>query len=132
MRALYNQLVVAVSDPCEYVGVTGEQCDRVKQLLSTKQKRKRAPSVYNMYASACIKAKGGIKKFGEGGPIMKQCAAEYREDKKKGGFRYKVETPPDSGKSFQGYTKGGQAQLWKGRDMAKEWHDLYRKIGGGR
>ena len=78
-----------MSDPCKFVGIEGEKCDRLHELLSRKTSRttrKRAPSVYNLYIKECIKTKGGIKKFGEAAPIMRQCAGEYKEDKKKGAF----------------------------------------------
>lgn len=123
-----------MSNPCEVVGVAGEQCEKLKQLLKENpcpSRAKRAPSFYNLFSRECIKAKGGIKKFGEAGPIMRQCATEYREDKAKGSYRYKVSMPnggnPDS---YQGYTKGNEAQLWKGRDLQAEWQALYRKVSG--
>lgn len=119
-----------MSDPCDFVGVEGEKCDRLKQLLARPSpKKKRAPSFYNLFAKECIKAKGGIKKFGEAAPLMRQCAAEYREDKAKGKFRYEVQMPANP--SYQGYVKGNEAQLWKGRDLQKEWQTLYRKVSGG-
>jgi len=117
-----------MSDPCKFVGIEGEKCDRLHELLSRKTSRttrKRAPSVYNLYVKECIKTKGGIKKFGEAAPIMRQCAGEYKEDKKKGAFRYKFEAPAVQ-------TGGEQPVLWKGRDMQKEWRDLYGKISGVR
>ena len=116
-----------MSDPCRFVGVEGDQCTRLNQLLQSNPcihgKGKRAPSAYNMYIKACLKAKGGVKKFGEAGPKMRECATEYKEDKGKGKTRYVVEVPP---------TVGGQegAVLWKGRDMLKEWNDLYGKVSG--
>jgi len=95
------------------------------QLLSSPKPRpKRAPSQYNLYAKACIKAKGGIRKFGEAGGLMKQCAKEYREDKARGRFRYEVEVPLEVAQA--------SPTLWKGRDLQKEWRDLYGKVSGRR
>jgi len=112
-----------MSDPCKFVGVVGEQCDRLHQVLASPRARgKRAPSFYNLYVKACLASKGGIKKFGEAAPKMRECSAEYKEDKRKGQFRYKVEVPPS--------VSGSSPQLWKGRDLQAEWHDLYRKVSG--
>ena len=113
-----------MSDPCGYVGVRGEQCSRLMQLLSPKPRPKRAPSQYNLYAKACIKAKGGIRKFGEAGGLMKQCAKEYKEDKTRGRFRYEIEMPPEVAQT--------SPTLWKGRDLQKEWKDLYGRVSGKR
>lgn len=116
-----------MSDPCIFVGVEGEKCDKLHQLLKDNPCRptarpKRAPSTYNLYVKECIKNKGGIKKFGEAAPIMRQCASEYREDKAKGQFRYKFEVPvPQS---------TGNPQLWKGRNLQAEYRDLYRRVSG--
>jgi len=114
-------------DPCEYVGVTGAQCDRLNRLLEASQpktRKKRAPSFYNMYTKACLVAKGGVKKFGQAGPLMKECAGEYREDKKTGKWRYEVEAPPQA--------SNPNPSLYKGRDMQKEWKDLFGKVSGRR
>lgn len=85
-------------------------------------KPKRRPTFYNLYVKACIIAKGGIKKFGEAGKIMSKCAAEYREDKAKGKFRYEVEMPPSE--------PSEGAVLWKGRDLQAEWLALYKRLTG--
>lgn len=85
---------------------------------------KRVPSAYNLYIKACLKAKGGVKKFGEAGPKMRVCAGEYKEDKAKGKARYEVEVPQSP--------IGAQSTLYKGRDMQKEWRDLYGRISGKR
>ncbi len=114
-----------MSDPCQFVGVEGEKCDKLHQLLKDNPcrpavKPKRAPSAYNLYVKECLKSKGGVKTFGEAGPKMRQCATEYKEDKTKGQFRYKFEMPtPQS---------TGSSPLWKGRDIQAEWDNLYRKI----
>lgn len=124
-------MVIDLSDPCKYVGVEGEKCDKLHRLLESNpcpipgRAKKRAPSTYNLYVKECIKAKGGIRKFGEAAPIMRECAGEYKEDKRKGAFRYKFEVPAVQ-------TGGEQPVLWKGRDMQKEWSDLYGKISGAR
>ena len=116
-----------MSNPCKTVGVTGQECDTLKQLLAQlcpgKTKKKRKPSFYNMYVKSCIASKGGVKKFSQAGPLMKQCALEYKEDKKTSKFRYKVETPPEQ-------TAQANPQLWKGRDLQKEWNALYKKLAG--
>jgi hypothetical protein len=112
-----------LTDPCAYVGVEGVKCEKLYELLASKPTRqKRAPSQYNLYVKECIKAKGGVKRFGEAGGLMKKCAAEYKEDKSKGKLRYKVEMPsqPDN------------PELWKGRDLRKEYADLYARISGRR
>jgi hypothetical protein len=119
-----------MSDPCKFVGVEGEQCNKLHQVLQSnpcigRGKTKRQPSVYNKYVGACIKAKGGIRKFGEAGPIIRQCAAEYKEDKPKGKFRYEFEMPQSS-------PSGQPSTLWHGRDLQAEWSNLYGKISGRR
>lgn len=53
---------------------------------------------------------------------MKQCAAEYKEDKKTSKFRYKVEKPPERTQD--------NPELWKGRDLRKEWNTLYKSLTG--
>lgn len=115
-----------LSDPCKYVGVEGEQCNRLHEVLdanpSPRRAGKRAPSFYNLFVKACFEAKGGVKKFGEAGPKMRECATEYKEDKAKGKFRYHVEAPATP--------SGSSSQLWKGRDLQAEWRDLYRKVSG--
>lgn len=117
-----------MTDPCKYVGVEGTQCDKLHQVLDsnpcTRKSGKRAPSAYNLYIKACLKAKGGVKKFGEAGPKMRQCATEYKEDKAKGKARYEVEAPQA--------VVGSQSTLWKGRDLQREWTDLYGKVSGRR
>jgi hypothetical protein len=119
-----------MSDPCKFVGVEGEKCDRLHQLLKDNpcratSKTKRAPSAYNLYVKECIKNKGGIRKFGEAAPIMRQCATEYKEDKSKGQFRYKFDMPTAQ-------SSGSSAQLYKGRDLQAEWRDLHRRVSGGK
>jgi len=114
-----------MSDPCEFVGVEGEKCDRLHQLIDRPAPRtKRAPSAYNLYVKECIKEKGGIRKFGEAAPLMRQCAVEYKEDKAKGKYRYTFEMPKPQ--------VGDSSTLWKGRDMQAEWRDLYGRISGKR
>lgn len=115
-----------MSDPCRYVGVEGEQCDKLHQVLEAAQahKPKRKPSSYNLYVKACLKAKGGVKSFGEAGPKMKQCAQEYKSDKDKGHFRYEVEMPVEPG--------APGPVLWKGRDLQKEFASLYGRVSGKR
>lgn len=122
-------LEIELANPCEYVGVEGEQCTRLHELLKDNPcrstgKAKRAPSTYNLYVKACIKQKGGIRKFGEAAPIMRQCASEYKEDKSKGKLRYAIEMPPSQ--------SGGSSTLWKGRDLQAEWSDMYGKLSGKR
>lgn len=41
-------------------------------------REKRAPSAYNMFVAECFKRSGGVKGFGEAGPMMKKCAAEWK------------------------------------------------------
>ena len=89
--------MVKTIDPCEYVGVTGIQCQRLNQIIEgsqppkkRKKNKKRAPSFYNLYIKACFAEKGGVKKFSQAGPLMTKCAKEYRADKKKGDYRYEV------------------------------------------
>jgi hypothetical protein len=115
-----------MSDPCQFVGVEGEKCDRLQELLSRRPapRAKRAPSQYNLYVKECIKTKGGIRKFGEAAPIMRQCASEYKEDKSKGKFRYAFEMPASR--------SGESPVLWKGRDLQAEWRDLYGRVSGKR
>lgn len=119
--------MIQLANPCEYVGVQGEQCSRLTQLLkdscgSRQGKAKRAPSAYNLYVKECIKSKGGIRKFGEAAPIMRQCASEYKDDKAKGKFRYTFEMPASQ--------SGGSSTLWKGRDLQAEWSDMYGRLSG--
>lgn len=73
---------------------------------------------------ACLKAKGGVKSFGEAGPKMRQCAQEYKQDKAKGQLRYEVETPVAPGVAAPA--------LWKGRDLQKEFAALYGRVSGNR
>jgi hypothetical protein len=114
---------INLSDPCKYVGVSGEQCEKVHDLLSQcGVRRKRLPSQYNMYVKACLQAKGGVKKFGQAGQLMRQCATEYKEDKSKGKFRYEFEMPVSP--------QQPQKTLWKGRDIQAEWNELYKSISG--
>ena len=119
---------IKLSDPCKFVGVEGEQCQKLHQVLDSnpcmRKGGKRAPSAYNLYIKACLKAKGGVKKFGEAGPKMRVCAGEYKEDKAKGKARYDVEVPHTA--------VGSQPTLWKGRDLRKEWAEMYAKISGRR
>jgi len=117
-----------MSDPCRFVGVEGEKCERLHEVLQSnpcikKVGTKRQPSIYNLYVGACIKAKGGIRKFGEAGPIVRQCAVEYKEDKSKGKFRYQFEQP-------QRTSSGEAPTLWKGRDLQAEWNNLYARVSG--
>lgn len=53
---------------------------------------------------------------------MKQCAVEYKQDKKTSKWRYKVEKPPEQTQN--------NPQLWKGRDLQKEWKNLFNKLTG--
>jgi len=119
---------MSLSDPCKFVGVEGEQCNRLHQVLESnpcrKGKTKRAPSTYNLYIKACLGAKGGVKKFGEAGPKMRECATEYNADKAKGKFRYHVEIPASGGSQ--------SPALWKGRDLQAEFAQLYGRVSGKR
>lgn len=116
-----------MSDPCKRVGVEGEQCEKLRQVLaeaSRPQRVKRAPSSYNLYVKACIKAKGGVKTFGEAAPLMRQCATEYKQDKAAGKPRYPVEMPATA--------SAPERPLWKGRDLQAEWAALYHRVQGER
>jgi len=42
-----------------------------------REKEKRAPSAYNTFIGTCMK-KAHIKSFGEAGPEMRKCAAEWK------------------------------------------------------
>lgn len=113
-------------DPCKFVGVEGDQCQRLHQLLEAppKTRKKRAPSIWNLYSKACITAKGGVQKFGQMGPLMKECGGEYREDKKAGKWRYVFEVPQQA--------SNPNPTLYKGRDLQAEWKDMYERISGRR
>lgn len=74
------------------MGATDEELASVTCVGETPRRhKKRAPSPYNKYIKQCFLAKGGVKSFGEAAPLMKECAREYREDKKRGEFRYKID-----------------------------------------
>jgi len=66
---------------------------------------------------------GGVKKAGGLGPAMKQCALEYREDKEKGKYRYKVVVPPKE-------VDPDNPEIWKGRDLRAEWTEMYKRLSG--
>jgi hypothetical protein len=66
--------------------LTDEQCAIIREAAEElckgkRQKGKREPSDYQIFLSKCMKKKK-IKKFEEASSVMKECAGEWKEQKK--------------------------------------------------
>jgi len=70
---------------CKTVGISKGECDELADMISdvcgVKTRKKRAPSKYNVFMGKCVKErpKGTVVQT-----AFKNCAADYREQKKQG------------------------------------------------